>query len=462
MKGLVLVNRKQKRKGVTFLMKDEKKSKRSDREKKHEGLSRRDFMKKAGVTAAAVGMSSTVPGFLKPARAAAVRDHILIGRPLPMTGPVSAFTAASPWLDNKAIADMNKDGGIFIKEAGKKLPVRVKIVDTESDPTKAGDAGSKLILNDNVDIMYVSCTPATVSPVAAVCERYKVPCVSTMMPVEMFLPGGPFQWSFDASFSVGDYVASFLQMWENVKTNKTVGLLAQNDADGVAWADASNRDLKGAGYKVIDLGRFPAGTMDYGTIIAGWKKENVEIMFANMSPPDFARVWRQAFRENFIPKIATIGRAAMFPAAVEALGGDLGLGVSSEAPWHPSYPFKSSLTGETAKQVGDAYEAQSGKQWIVPLGGTYSGYEIVADVLNRAQTLDKETLRKAFAATNLNTLQGPTKFNEKNVAITPSGGLQWVKGKKFPFDCMLVANGNYKMLPTDAKMASIHDLRGMK
>ena len=414
------------------------------------------------MTAAAVSMSSTVPGFLKPARAAAVRDHILIGRPLPMTGPVSAFTAASPWLDNKAIADMNKDGGIFIKEAGKKLPVRVKIVDTESDPTKAGDAGSKLILNDNVDIMYVSCTPATVSPVAAACERYKVPCVSTMMPVEMFLPGGPFQWSFDASFSVGDYVASFLQMWENVKTNKTVGLLAQNDADGVAWADASNRDLKGAGYKVIDLGRFPAGTMDYGTIIAGWKKENVEIMFANMSPPDFARVWRQAFRENFIPKIATIGRAAMFPAAVEALGGDLGLGVSSEAPWHPSYPFKSSLTGETAKQVGDAYEAQSGKQWIVPLGGTYSGYEIVADVLNRAQTLDKETLRKAFAATNLNTLQGPTKFNEKNVAITPSGGLQWVKGKKFPFDCMLVANGNYKMLPTDAKMASIHDLRGMK
>jgi len=379
-----------------------------------------------------------------------------------MTGPVSAFTGASPWLDNKAIADINKDGGIFIKEAGQKLPVRVKIVDTESDPTKAGDAGSKLILNDNVDIMYVSCTPATVSPVAAACERYKVPCVSTMMPVEMFLLGGSFTWSFDASFSVGDYMASFLQMWNNVKTNKIVGLLAQNDADGVAWADASNRDLKAAGYKVIDLGRFPPGTMDYGTIIAGWKKENVDIMFANMSPPDFARVWRQAFRENFIPKIATIGRAAMFPAAVEALGGDVGLGVSSEAPWHPSYPFKSSLTGETAKQVSDAYEAQSGKQWIVPLGGTYSGYEIVADVLKRAQTLDKETLRKAFAATNLNTLQGPTKFNEKNIAITPSGGLQWVKGKKFPFDCMLVANGNYKMLPTDAKMASIRDLRGMK
>ena len=429
--------------------------------KKREGVSRRDFIKKMGCTTAAVGLSSSIPKLLKPARAAA-RDYILIGRPLPITGPVSAFTTISPWLENKATADINKDGGIYIKEAGKKLPVRVKIVDTESDPTKAGDVASKLVLNDNVDFMYVSATPATVSPVAAVCERFKVPCVSTMMPVEMFLLGGPFQWAFDASFSVRDYMASFLQMWDAVKTNKAVGLLAQNDPDGVAWAEGANRSVGTAGYKVIDLGRFPAGTMDYGTILNGWKKENVEIMFANMSPPDFTRVWRQAFRENFLPKICTVGRALMFPTAVEAIGGDLGLGTSTEALWHPSYPFKSSLTGESSKELSEAYEAGSGKQWTAPLGGCYSGFEIVGDALKRAQTLEKETVRKALAATDLSTIQGHAKFNEKNIAVTPTGGLQWVKGKKFPFHCALVSNGNYKTLPTDAKLISIHELRGIK
>jgi branched-chain amino acid transport system substrate-binding protein len=429
--------------------------------KKKKDFSRREFIKKMGLTAATVGVSSALPKLLKLARAA-VRDHILIGRPLPMTGPVSAFTTVSPWIDNKAIADINKDGGIFIKEAGKKLPVKVKIVDTESDPSKAGDVGSKLILNDSVDIMYVSATPATVSPVAAACERFKVPCVSTMMPVEMFLPGGPFHWSFDASFSVMDYMASFLQMWSDVKTNKIVGLLAQNDPDGVAWADGSKKGLGAAGYKVIDIGRFPAGTMDYGTIINGWKKENVEIMFANMSPPDFTRVWRQCFRENFIPKICTVGRALLFPAAVEAIGSDLGLGTSTEAVWHPAYPYKSSLTGETARQLANAYESATSKQWTAPLGGLYGGYEIVADVLKRAQTLDKETLRKAFVATKVSTIQGEVKFSDKNISITPSGGLQWIKGKKFPFDPVLVANGNYKMLPIEAKMVSIHELRGIK
>ncbi len=428
---------------------------------KKRNISRRDFMKKAGYAAAAVGLSSSLPKLLKPARAA-VRDHILIGRPLPVTGPVSAFTTVSPWIDNKAIADINKDGGIFIKEAGKKLPVKVKIVDTESNPTKAGDVASKLVLNDNVDIMYVSATPATVSPVAAVCERFKIPCISTMMPVEMFLPGGPFLWSFDASFSVRDYMASFLPMWDDVKTNKVVGLLAQNDPDGVAWADGAKSGLGTAGYKVIDIGRFPAGTMDYGTISNGWKKENVEIMFANMSPPDFTRVWRQCFRENFIPKVCTVGRALMFPTAVEAIGGDLGLGPSTEAVWHPSYPFKSSLTGESGKELADAYESATSKQWTAPLGGLYGGYEILADVLKRAQTLDKEAVQKAFAITNLGTIQGQIKFTDKNISIVPSGGLQWIKGKKFPYHCVLVSNGNYKTLPREGKLVSIRELRGMK
>jgi branched-chain amino acid transport system substrate-binding protein len=51
------------------------------------------------------------------------------------------------------VAEINKDGGIMIKEAGKKLPVRIKIMDTESDPTKAADAASKLILQDEIDLM---------------------------------------------------------------------------------------------------------------------------------------------------------------------------------------------------------------------------------------------------------------------------------------------------------------------
>jgi len=89
------------------------------------------------------------------------------------------------------------------------------------------------------------------------------------------------------------------------------------------------------------------------------------------------------------------------------------------------------------------------------------GYEILADVLKRAQTLDKETVRKAFAATNLSTIQGRSNSMRRIFPLC-FWGLQWIKGKKFPFDPVLVSNGNYKMLPKEAKMVSIHELRGIK
>ena len=419
-------------------------------------LNRREFIKKASMTAGIIGVSASMPGILR--AEAPPRDYILIGRPLPLTGPVAAFTESSPWLDENTVAEINRDGGIYIRELGKKLPVRIKLVDTKSDPNFAAELASRLVLKDKVDLMYVSATPATVSPVASVCERFGVPCVSTMMPNEMFLHGGSYTWCFNASFSVRNFMGAFLQAWNAVKTNKVVALCAQNDSDGVAWAEGAQIGVESAGYKMIDHGRFPVGTNDYSSQINTWKKANVEILFANMAPPDFNSLWRQCYRNGFIPKVATAGRAGMFASVIEALGNDLGLGLTVEACWHPSFPFKSSLSGQTAQEFADSYEKTFNKQWTQPLGGLHSGYEILADVLNRAQTLDKEALRKAFYDTNLDTLQGPTKFMENNTATTPNGCLQWVKGDKHAFKAILVGNGKFENLPVNAKAKSIQEL----
>ena len=74
--------------------------------------------------------------------AAKKRDYILIGQCNPSSGPLSGFGESAQWADDRVLAEINKDGGIFIKEAGKKLPVRIKLMDTESDPTKAADVAS--------------------------------------------------------------------------------------------------------------------------------------------------------------------------------------------------------------------------------------------------------------------------------------------------------------------------------
>ena len=423
----------------------------SDRKKtKRSGMTRREFIKTTAIAGAALG----VPMVARPARAAKKRDYILIGRVNPTSGPISAFGESTPWIDDRVVAEINKDGGIFIKEAGKKLPIRIKILDTESDPTKAADVASKLILQDEIDLMITLHTPDTVNPVDAVCERYQVPCVSSNAPIESWLTGGPYKWSFHFFFSVPQIVESFVSMWDSVadKTNKVVGGLWPNDPDGKTYAEMFTKRLIEKGYKVVDPGRFPHKTPDYTSFIDTWKKEKVEILTGVQPPPDFAAAWRQCFQQGFIPKMSTHGKPILFPSAVQAIGGNLPSGLTTCVWWSPQHPFKSSIAGYSAKDLCDAWTEKTQRQWTQPIGFTYATFEVAADALKRAGTLDKEKLRQAIAQTDMRTIVGPVKFGKENYSKTPMVGGQWVKGQKWPWELEIVENNQYPEIKKTANL----------
>ena len=117
-----------------------------DQESKNKKLlTRRDFLKKGGAAGVAVGAASVLPAIAGKALAAR-RNYILIGHPNPSTGALAEFGLVSPWADERAIAAVNSQGGIYVGEYGKRLPVRVKVVDTQSDPVKARKLGEQLIV----------------------------------------------------------------------------------------------------------------------------------------------------------------------------------------------------------------------------------------------------------------------------------------------------------------------------
>ncbi|MBU1277115.1 MAG: ABC transporter substrate-binding protein [Proteobacteria bacterium] len=376
------------------------------------------------------------------------RDYILVGRPNPSTGPIAPFGEASPWVEERVLAEINKDGGIYIEEAGKKLPIKIKMVDTESDPTKAAEAASRLIVHDKVDLMIALHTPNTVNPVTAICERYQIPCIALDAPLENWLEGGPYKWSFHSFWSTKlDFAPVYIGMWEQIPTNKVVGFVMNNDPDGVSFTNIFGSMLPGMGYKVVDLGRFPYGHQDFSSFISAWKREKVEILLGNVIPPDWITCWRQSHQMGFAPKVATIGRATLFPSAVEALGGNLANHLATEVWWSPYHPFKSSLTGESAKGLCDAWTKATGRQWTQPIGFKYAALEIAANALKRARSLEKNKLRRAIAATDLATMVGPIKFNQKNYSRTPLVGGQWVKGKQFPWALDIVYNRQHPNIP---------------
>jgi len=213
-----------------------------------------------------------------------------------------------------------------------------------------------------------------------------------------------------------------------------------------------NSKLPAKGYKMVDPGRFPFGTRDFGSQIEMFKKEKVEILTAVLIPPDWATAWKQMHQQGFSPKIATIAKALLFPADMVALGGNLANGLTTEIWWSRYHPYKSSLTGETPMELCNAWTKETGKQWNKPVGLTYGGYEMAFDAIKRAQTLDKEKIRDAIAKMDLMTIFGPIKFNEKHYCEIPLVGGQWVKGKGVPWDLEIVYNKNNPQIKKTAEM----------
>ena len=82
--------------------------------------------------------------------AAPAPDAIKIGCTLPLTGRFAANGIEVKDGYEIAVQHINEDGGILIKEYGKKIPVKLIMYDDESDPTKAAARYEKLFSEDKV------------------------------------------------------------------------------------------------------------------------------------------------------------------------------------------------------------------------------------------------------------------------------------------------------------------------
>ena len=378
------------------------------------------------------------------------KDYILIGRVNPATGPIAGFGKGTPFIEDKAVEAINAEGGIYIKEYDKKLPVKIIVADSESSDVKAAEAANKLILQDKVDLMIATHTPATVNPVAIASERNKMPCITLESPGEAWLEGGPYYWAFHSFWKVDSLIESFLDAMDTQETNKKIGLAAGNDTDGVLMSQIMAEKAPARGYTIVDPGRFPLGTKDFTSMIAKFKEEGCDIVYGNMITPDFMTMYKQFHQQSYVPKMLGMSRAILFPTDVETLG-DTGVGLITEVWWSENHPYKSSLTEQTAAELCEMYTKETGEQAHAGLGYKHANVEIAIDVLKKAQTLDKETLRQAIAETDLETIVGHIKYDDQNFSELNVTIGQWQKGEKWPYEMVIFCNTKQQEVPVSDK-----------
>ncbi|SMD03883.1 ABC transporter substrate-binding protein [Primorskyibacter flagellatus] len=399
------------------------------------------------------------PAILRSTRAYAQTPTLKVGHVSPRTGPLAGFAEA----DDYVLAAVQDHFNAGIENNGKTWNIEIISKDSQSNPNRAAEVAADLILGDEVDIIVAASTPDTVNPVSDQAEINEVPCITTDCPWQPYffgrngVPGTGFDYTYHFFWGLEDVIGAFLEMWDSSGVKKVVGGLFPNDADGNAWGDAElglPRPLAAAGYDLTDPGRYQPLTDDFSNYINAFKDAGTEIVTGNMIAPDFATFWSQAAQQGFNPKIMTIGKALLFPSVIESLG-ERGDGLSSEVWWSPNHPFASSLTGASAKELAEGYAAASGRPWTQPIGFKHALFEVVADVVKRAEDLeDYESIAAAIPETKLDTIVGRVDWSDgpiNNVTKTPLVAGQWQK-EGDAFDLKIVANSHAPDIPLTGKL----------
>jgi branched-chain amino acid transport system substrate-binding protein len=391
---------------------------------------------------------------------------IRLGYVTPRTGPLAPFGEA----DDFVLAQMRDRLADGIEIGGATYAIEIIDRDTQSTSDQAAAVAQELIVDDGVNLMLVSSTPDTTNPVADQCEANGVPCISTVAPWQPYYIGrggdpasgeAAFEFTYHFFWGLEDVIAVFLSMWNQIETNQIVGGLFPNDPDGNAWGDPTvgfPSPLAAEGYTIVDPGRYTNGTSDFSAQISAFRTAGAQLLTGVPIPPDFTTFWTQAAQQGFRPLGASIGKALLFPSAVEALG-DLGAGLSTEVWWSPAHPFTSSITDQSAQELADAYTEETSQQWTQPIGFAHALFEVAVDVLTRSEDpSDPAAVVGALRSTSLETIVGTVDWSSgpvPNVAKTSLVGGQWRPGTEFPYDLVIVGNDALPEVPAESSLEPI-------
>ncbi|MFM2281577.1 MAG: hypothetical protein RLZZ444_3808 [Pseudomonadota bacterium] len=423
-------------------------------------LSRRSVLKGAGKVAVASAAMS-LPSFnIVRAQEATIK----IGFIVPLSGIRASFGESTQFTID-SVREHLKDG---IEVGGKKYAVEIIVKDNQSTPTRSLQVGNELILNDQPDIILVSDAEGGTA-IGNLSDARGIPQISTAGPWQGWAfqrgydPAKGFPFTYHFFWGADELGAVYANMWNGMETNKKVGTLYADNDGGRAMSDPERGfpvAFNTAGFEVIDTGLFRMDTDDFSTQIAKFKEAGVEIVAGHAFENHLATFWNQAAQVGFQPKICTIAAGLLFPSSVNNLGvrGD---GMSTEVWWTPAFPFKSSLTGQSAKDVADAYTAATGKQWTQPLGYDHALLEVgIAALKASGDPKNRVAIRDAIAGLTLDTVVGKVDFKNtplKNVGLTHITGGQWQKtgDAKFPFDLKVVDNSTNPDVPVSSQLLPI-------
>lgn len=347
---------------------------------------------------------------------------INIGAALSLTGPFAAGGAQIKNGYELGVDAVNKNGGIDWGN-GVKVPLKLTLLDDESDATKTVQR-METLFNDNKVSVYLgdAATPVNVAA-AGVAEKNKTPIVGIAFAFYGVHQQG-FKYLFSPFVKDPGICQAFFQMTDTLNPKPTkIAIFAEKTDGGTEVAKFCAQEATTRNETLVVNDSYAPGSTDYTTMITKARDGGAEVVIGFPTPPDGIAITKQMKELGFTPKITFFIRAADSPAWSQALSKD-GDYTMFAPGWHPAVKFPG------AADLNAAHQAKYGSPALATTGPAYAVIQVVADALSRAKSDNRDKIRDAIAATNMTTVEGPVKFNADGTAPMIVIFDQWQAGKQ--------------------------------
>ncbi len=335
---------------------------------------------------------------------------IKVGVIASLTGPASNV-GTSMWQSAQVAADkINTDGGVTLKD-GSKDQIKLIVGDDESTQAGGQDAATKLITDDNVDILVGGYSSAVTSSYEQTIAEYKVPYIVTGASSPIITHRTDIDTSYifhhcPTTDTYGQYTTNFIdQVVRQAINNKSgfaasrpvrLALLYQDTAFGQGVQKAVNNTItnNNLNIQLVTQQSFTMGESDFRTPLTAIKAANPDVVYLAAFPNEGAPAITQARRDiglNTIFLNVENNDNAQFYKDL----GQYGEGAVIESRFSP-YTAPAGAVADAQNAFKQSYFAKYGTYPDMMGASTYEGVFIAAQAIGNAGTTDKATVKQAL------------------------------------------------------------------
>jgi branched-chain amino acid transport system substrate-binding protein len=353
------------------------------------------------------------------APAAECPETIKIGSVTDQTGPLASFGAYFKWAFDYFIEEINADGGVYVAECDKTIPLEMLYGDHSADEQKAVTEMEYLV---EQGVVALTGSTAIMPLGQVVAEKNGIPLVvANGSLTEPFQQG--FRYIFSMSWMNNEVSAFPFMLAEYFgMEDPVIGFMEEQDLMGIDYSSNLQAEALRRGYTGLVIQKYQRFGEDFSTQILAFKEAGVDFLFWPMIPPDAMPFWGQMIELDFAPD-AVIGLITPADRATWSSFGPMGnyIITTNDYHWATGYPG--------AAEFDAAYQADHDGSHATELAGDgYSALQVIVDAIERAGSLDPDKLRDAIAATDMMTIKGPIAFYPNGMPIREYFLVQYIDG----------------------------------